>query len=80
VVGKPEFFGLDTAEDFPLKLLEKLCGEVEVDGLADHVTADWGALVENSELYAIVRNHVQPLLRDKLRKSMVAISILHKLV
>lgn len=67
VVGKPDFFGLDKAEDFPEKLLNKIYGEVEVDGLRDHVTADWGALVENSELYDAVRAHIQPLLREKVR-------------
>jgi len=51
IVGSPTFFGLDKAEDFPPKLLDKIYGEIEVDGLADHVTADWGALVENSEIY-----------------------------
>lgn len=47
-VGPPDFFGLDTEDSFPPKLLEKIYGEVEVDGFFDHVTADWGALVENS--------------------------------
>lgn len=42
IVGKPGFFGLDEADDFPKKLLAKIYGEVEVDGLKDHVTADWG--------------------------------------
>lgn len=68
VVGKPDFFGLDIAEDFPPKLLDKLYGEVEADGLLDHVTGDWGALVENSELYRIVRDYVQPILREKFKE------------
>jgi len=68
VIGKPDFFGLDTAEDFPPKLLDKLYGEVEADGLIDHVTGDWGALVENSELYRIVRNYVHPILREKFKE------------
>lgn len=66
VVGKPNFFGLDTSDDFPQKLLDKIYGEVEVDGLKDHVTADWGALVENSELYEAVKAHVQPIIRQKV--------------
>jgi hypothetical protein len=65
VVGKPEFFGLDEADDFPPKLLNKLYGEIEADGLVDHVTADWGALVENSELKAEVRRYVEPILRER---------------
>lgn len=67
VVGKPDFFGLDEADDFPDKLLNKIYGEVEVDGLRDHVTADWGALVENSELYQVVREYVEPIIREKVR-------------
>jgi len=68
VVGKPDFFGIDTVEDFPLKLLGKIFGEIEVDGLSDHVTADWGALVENSELYETVKNHVQPIIIKKVKE------------
>lgn len=67
-VGKPDFFGLEEAEDFPPKLLEKIYGEVEVDGLSDHVTADGGALVENSELYKEVVNYVQPIIREKVKE------------
>ncbi len=68
VVGKPEFFGLDTAEDFPSKLLGKIYGEIEVDGLFNHVTADWGAIVENSELYDEVRHYVEPIIREKVKE------------
>ena len=68
VVGKPDFFGLDAVDDFPTKLLGKIFGEIEVDGLADHVTADWGALVENSELYEIVKKYVQPIVREKVKE------------
>ncbi|NOS75794.1 MAG: ATP-binding protein [Methyloglobulus sp.] len=69
VVGnKPEFFGLDAADDFPPKLLDKIYGEIEVDGLYEHVTADWGALVENSELYEEVRQYVQPIIREKVKE------------
>ena len=68
VVGNPSFFGLDKAEDFPPKLLDKLYGEVEADGLADHVTADWGALIENSELFKRVEETLQPILREKFKE------------
>jgi len=68
IIGKPTFFGLDKAEDFPPKLLNKLFGEVEADGLADHVTADWGALIENSELYKEVEKTIQPILREKFKE------------
>ncbi len=68
VVGNPDFFGLDKAEDFPSKLLGKIYGEIEVDGLADHVTADWGALVENSELYQEVSAYIAPIIRSQVEE------------
>ncbi|CAA0078970.1 DNA mismatch repair protein MutL [Zhongshania aliphaticivorans] len=67
-VGSPDFFGLDQEDDFPPKLLEKIYGEVEVDGLFDHVTADWGALVENSELYQEVADYIRPIIKDKVKE------------
>lgn len=63
-VGRPGFFGLDQRDDFPPKLLRKLYGEVEADGLRDHITAGWDAAVENSELLKEVEAYVQPVLRD----------------
>jgi len=68
IVGSPDFFGLDKEDDFPPKLLEKIYGEVEVDGLFDHVTADWGALVENSELYQEVADYVRPIVKEKVKQ------------
>jgi hypothetical protein len=63
-VGKPGFFGLDKQDDFPDKLLRKLYGEVDADGLRDHITAGWDAPVENSELLKAVEAYVQPILRE----------------
>lgn len=63
-VGRPGFFGLDQREDFPTKLLRKLYGEVEADGLRDHITAGWDAAVENSELLQEVEAYIQPILRE----------------
>lgn len=48
VVGRPSFFGLDKREDFPRKLLNRISGEIVADGLEGEVTADYGALIENS--------------------------------
>lgn len=62
-VGRPGFFGLDQRDDFPNKLLRKLYGEVEADGLRDHITAGWDSAVENSELLNEVETYVQPILR-----------------
>lgn len=63
-VGRPGFFGLDQRDDFPPKLLRKLYGEIEADGLREHITAGWDAAVENSELLKEVEAYVQPILRD----------------
>ena len=67
-VGKPGFFGLDELDDFPPKLLRKLYGEVDADGLRDHITAGWDAPVENSELLKELEAHIQPILRDAFEK------------
>ena len=63
-VGRPGFFGLEQQDDFPPKLLRKLFGEIEADGLRDHITAGWDSAVENSELLKEVESYVQPVLRD----------------
>ncbi len=63
-VGRPGFFGLDQQHDFPSKLLRKLYGEIEADGLRDHITAGWDSAVENSELLKEVESYVQPILRE----------------
>lgn len=67
-VGKPRFFGLDELDDFPPKLLRKLYGEVDADGLRDHITAGWDAPVENSELLKAVETHVKPILREAFER------------
>lgn len=63
-VGTPSFFGLDKCDDFPSKLLRKLYGEVDADGLREHITAGWDAPVENSELLMEVEAYVQPILKQ----------------
>lgn len=63
-VGRPGFFGMDQLDDFPPKLLRKLYGEIEADGLCDHITAGWDAPVENSELLKEVEAYVRPILRE----------------
>lgn len=67
-VGKPGYFGLDSSEDIPRKLLQKVYGEIEADGLADDVTADWGAIIENSKAFKTVEEWVQPQLKQGLNK------------
>ena len=67
-IGKPVFFGLENSDDFPSKLLRKLYGEIEADGLLPHVTAGWGALVENSELYQEIERYAHPVLREAFKE------------
>lgn len=68
VIGKPLFFGLDKHESFPPKLLDKIYGEVEADWLAEHVTADWGSFIENSQLLEKFEETLQPILITKVRE------------
>lgn len=67
-VGKPSFFGLDEREDFPPKLLKRLFGEVDADGLRDHVTAGWDSLIENSQLLALVQDEITPIILDAFKE------------
>lgn len=68
IVGKPGFFGLDKDPEIPPKLLRRVCGEVEVPGLIDDVTVDWGGVVENSYAYQFVQSWV----RDQVKQHIEA--------
>jgi len=67
-IGRPGFFGLDQRDDFPSKLLRKLYGEIEVDGLRDHITAGWDAVVENSEILKEIEEYAQKILQEAYEK------------
>lgn len=77
IVGKPHFFGLETSEELPSKLLARVYGEVETDGLEDVVTSDWGAIIENSKawqkLEAFVRFRLLKALKAK-QKSEIGVA------
>ena len=77
IVGKPHFFGLEDSEDLPPKLLARVYGEVETDGLEDAVTSDWGAIIENSKawqkLEAFVRFRLLKALKAK-QKSEIGVA------
>ena len=68
VVGKPGFFGLEDDPEIPPKVLKRVYGELEADGLIDSVTADWGDVVENSKgmhaLRPVVQAHVKAALEQ----------------
>ena len=68
-IGEPSFFGLDQQEDVPPQVLKRVYGEVEADGLLDDVTADWGAVVENSVAFRELERYVQEILREELQKT-----------
>lgn len=68
VVGSPSFFGLDEDDDIPSKLLKRVYGEIDADGLADDVTADWGAIIENSMGMIGVSAAVRDLVRQKVQQ------------
>ncbi|QRK12323.1 ATP-binding protein [Archangium violaceum] len=68
VVGKPAYFGLDEDEDIPSKLLKRIYGEVQADGLADDVTVDWGAFVENSTRFRMMQSWLKDQLKQKLQR------------
>lgn len=72
IVGKPGFFGLEDDPEIPPKLLRKLYGELEADGLAESVTADWGDIVENSKalqaLKPVVQTHLKNALEEVYRR------------
>lgn len=55
LVGRPTMLGLEDDETIPPKLLKRIYGEIEADGLADDVTADWGAIIENSKVLQEVK-------------------------
>lgn len=69
VVGRPGFFGLDEREDIPKRLLNRIVGEIEADSLADDVTSDWGAIIENSTAYQNIRKWVETEVAGRVNKA-----------
>lgn len=66
-VGKPGYFGLEQSDEVPARLLKKLYGEVEADGIMDYVTAGWDSVIENSESYVEIIAFVQRHLLEAFR-------------
>ncbi len=54
VIGKAHCFGLEEDDLVPARLRRGIVGEIIADGLASDVTADFGAIIENSKAYAAV--------------------------
>lgn len=66
-VGKPWYFGLENSDEVPARLLKKLYGQVEADGIMKYVTAGWDSVIENSEGYVQVVAFVRESLLQALR-------------
>ncbi|MEM6800488.1 MAG: ATP-binding protein [Bacteroidota bacterium] len=64
IVGEPRYFGLQEYDDIPPKLLKRLFGEVRADALEDDVTADWGAIIDNSRVLAELGEKLRPILHQ----------------
>ena len=68
IIGDPQFFGLESADDVSRKLLDKCYGEIDISGCPDSdITADWGAIIEGSETELELRKVVQPILRERIK-------------
>jgi hypothetical protein len=70
IIGRPHWFGLEEDADLPAKLLKRVVGELTADNLEDDVTADFGAIIENSRAYQEVLRAVQPILRQSLETTL----------
>lgn len=66
IIGKPTYFGLEDDPEVPPKLLGKLYGEIEADGLVDSITADGYDIVENSIAYQALKPIIQAYLKSAL--------------
>jgi hypothetical protein len=69
IVGRPTNFRLEEDDEIPKGVLRRVYGEVEADGLLNDVTADWGAVIENSKGYLELEEFVRPVLKSELRRT-----------
>ena len=67
-VGKPVLFGLDEDEEIPSSLAKRVYGEVELSGLEEDVTADWGGIIENSKAFKEVGDYVKAIVKQRLQE------------
>ncbi|MEL6673665.1 MAG: ATP-binding protein [Bacteroidota bacterium] len=68
IVGSPRFFDLQYDENIPPRLLRRIFGEVEADSLEDDVTADWGAIIDNSKVLVELGNKIRPILQQSFQQ------------
>lgn len=67
IVGKPGFFGLEEDETIPKDILRRIFGEISADGL--EVTADSGAVIENSKQCAAIEEWARGQIRAAIEKT-----------
>jgi hypothetical protein len=67
LIGRPDTFGIDQNEQIPSKLNKRLFVEIEANGLKDDVTADQGAIIENSLALQQIQELIKPKLEEKLK-------------
>ena len=65
IIGRPKNF-LSDDEVIPKKLQGRVYGEIICDDLEDDVTADFGAVIDNSKLFEEVSAHTTDQLRDSV--------------
>lgn len=68
VVGPPSFCGIDENPDIPSKIVSRIYGEIEADGLDKHVTADWMNIIENSLPHMIIKTQVRDKVTEHISK------------
>jgi hypothetical protein len=69
-IGKPSFLGLDEDPEVPRWLLNRIFGEVDITDLPDgHVTADWGAIFENSAPYQAICAWARERTREEMESA-----------
>ncbi|GAB5464598.1 MAG: hypothetical protein Kapaf2KO_00340 [Candidatus Kapaibacteriales bacterium] len=65
IIGRPMNF-LSGDEIIPKKLQSRVYGEIICDDLEEDITADFGAIIENSKLFDEVRTHTTTQLKDSV--------------
>jgi len=69
-VGKPTFLGLDDDPEIPTWILNRIFGEIDIPDLPEgHVTADWGAIFENSLPYQEIKDWARARTREELHSA-----------
>jgi len=70
VIGKPQLFGLEDSEIIPKKLQKRLFGEIIADDIDERdLTADWGAIIENSKALESIKEAIIPILEKSFEET-----------